>query len=158
MLKKTIQVHLTRYVPYNINLCFRVVRDVERYPLFLDNVNHIRVLQTELNSTDYKAEHRYQLLHDSEWVTYSLKSQQDIPHHKTIQICSTTSKYVDRISYDWTFHQLTTNKTKMTLDLDVLLKSALYYPMWLGFKDYVIEKNINQYMLRIQAMQREMSP
>ena len=155
MLKNAIRVHLTRYVPYNINVCFQAVREVEHYPLFLDYVNQIRILQTDTNSTDYKAHQSYQLLYDSEWMTYSLKSQQDLPDQKSIQICSTTSKYVDRISYDWQFSKLTANETKLTLNMDVLLKSSLYYPMWLGYKDHVIDRNVHQYMFRIREIQRE---
>jgi ribosome-associated toxin RatA of RatAB toxin-antitoxin module len=155
MLKNAIRVHLTRYVPYNINVCFQVVRDVEHYPLFLDYVNQIRILQTDTNSTDYEAHHRYQMLHDSEWMTYSLQSQQDLPDQTSIQICSTTSKYVDCIRYDWQFRKLSANETKLTLNMDVLLKSSLYYPMWLGCKDHVIDRNVHQYMFRIREIQRE---
>ena len=155
MLKNAIRVHLTKYVPYHINVCFQVVHDVQHYPLFLDYVNQLRILQPDANSTDDEAHHCYQMLHDSEWMTYSLKSQQDLPDQKSIQICSTTSKYVDRISYDWQFRKLSANETKLTLDMDVLLKSSLYYPMWLGCKDHVIDRNVHQYMFRIREIQRE---
>lgn len=127
-----------------ISLCYDVVKDVEKYPQFLQNVEHVSIIDKNPELVNYRVDHNLKLVGYRLSLEYKMKTLDN-----EISIIGKGSQYINYIHYHWFFKDLDRSHSKINLNLEIEFNDWSYYPLWLGIKDIVKEKTIMEYNERI---------
>lgn len=132
-----------------ISLCYDVVKDVEKYPQFLQNVERVSIIDKNSKQVNYKLDHNLKLVGYRLSLEYKMKTLDN-----EISIIGKSSQYINYIHYHWFFKEIDRSHSKINLNLEIEFSDWSYYAVWLGIKDLVKEKTMREYIQRIILLKK----